>query len=89
MKKPLYAIYDSAIEAYLPPFIAQAEGAALRDFGNLINTPGTPAYDHPGDYHLFRVGHFQDGSGMLEPEKTPHRIASGLEVKTQTKPQEV
>ncbi len=63
----VYTIRDTKAEAYVQPFTFRTDGEAIRAFDDSINKPGTPAYDHPEDYCLFRVGTFDVQTGVVAP----------------------
>lgn len=60
-------IYDSKAEAYMSPFVMRSDGEAIRAFGDAVAKGGTPMSDHPEDYHLYRVGTFDQQSGLIVP----------------------
>lgn len=68
MKNIMLAIYDTATEAYMRPFMALSEGQAVRMFEDESLNPETPISQHPEDYALFRIGTFNDSSGELLQE---------------------
>lgn len=68
MKHVICSIYDSAIEAYMRPFTAQAEGQAVRMFEDEVLRNDSEISKHPTDYSLFIIGEFDDHSGKLTTE---------------------
>lgn len=80
MKHNVYSVYDSKAEAYLPPFYLHADGQAIRSFTTAANTVGHDFNKFSGDFTLFRIGKFDDFSGMLEPESSHIRLCSANEV---------
>lgn len=81
MKLLAFAIHDEKVGAYLNPFFATANGAAIRSFLDACTNKETPMSRHPADYRLYRVGSFDDHSGTFTPE-TPSLLSSGSEVNT-------
>ncbi|AXL14814.1 nonstructural protein [Microviridae sp.] len=79
MKHGMYAAYDSAIEAYLRPFTAPADGAALRTFQDEVLTPDSPMNKHPEHFSLFRISTFDDNTGKME-EQEPISLARAHEI---------
>lgn len=77
MKLIAFCIYDEKVEAFKPPFFAQAVGQAVRMFGDLCGDPETPFSKHPDDYRLYRVGEFLETEGRLVPAVMPELVASG------------
>lgn len=78
MKKKVYAIHDSKIEAFMQPFVMHTAGEALRGFAELANDPQTNISKHPTDFTLFELGEYDEKSGALIPHATP--MALGLAV---------
>lgn len=65
MKTIGFSIFDSKAEVYGPPFFAPAIGLAVRHFGDLCRDPNSALSKHPGDYRLFRIGEFDDSTGVV------------------------
>lgn len=66
MKLNIYAIFDSATNAYMQPFPMQSDGQALRAFTDLAVRADHDIGQHPEDYSLWRVGSFDDNEGLME-----------------------
>lgn len=62
MKLKIFTVHDAAVEAYLQPFYMQSTGAAVRSFGDTVNTRDHHFAKHPADYTLFEIGEFDDQS---------------------------
>lgn len=62
-----YAIRDKKALTYAPPYFQATDGLAVRVFGDLCNDRNTTVGRHPSDFSLFRVGAYNDASGMLIP----------------------
>ena len=76
----IYSVRDAAAEAYLPPFAMQTLGAAIRAFTDTCNDPNSNLNNHPEDYTLFRLGIFDDRTGLYELEEGgPRRVGSALD----------
>lgn len=67
-----YAIFDVKSEIYHAPFFMVADGAAARAFADLANDASTSVGRHPADYTLYRIGSFDDASGMLLSDQRTH-----------------
>lgn len=67
----VFAVYDSAVQAYMTPFFMQSRGQALRAFSDEVNKAGSAFNAHPGDFTLFHLGGFDQASGELLKEITP------------------
>lgn len=79
MKYFIYSVYDSAAEAYLPPFMLPTEGMALRTFADCCNDPNHNFGRNPDDYTIFLFGMFDDVRGKYELEKAPISKGVGIE----------
>lgn len=66
MKLHIYAIFDSAVGAYMRPFFLQSDGAAKRAFKDLATDPNHDIGRHPEDYALFWLGTYCDQSSEFE-----------------------
>ena len=65
----IYTVHDSATGAFLQPFFAQRDGAALRGFSDLVNQEGHEFNKHPEGYTLFNIGTYNDENGTIEPRE--------------------
>lgn len=65
MKLNVYAIYDKAVNAYMRPFVMQADGQAIRVFSDMAVDADHEISKHPEDYSLFRIGEFDGNTGAL------------------------
>lgn len=61
----IFAIKDSKAEYFLPPFFMRTNGEAVRAFDDAVNKSGTPLYDHPEDFFLYKIGEFDVYSGLV------------------------
>ncbi len=78
MKHNLYSIFDTATGLYSRPHAGQADAAAIRDFGSIVQDAEHPIAKHPGDYSLIRLGIFDDTTGKLSNEENT-TLQTGLE----------
>jgi len=71
-------VHDAAVGAFNRPFFVPSLGAALRSFGDecIRQHPDNLMYQHPADYALYKVGTFDEESGVLVPLAVPERLAS-------------
>lgn len=58
-----YSLYDSKSLQYHLPFYAATDGAAIRMVSELVNDKDTMVGRHPVDFHLYRIGHYDDALG--------------------------
>lgn len=63
-----FSIYDSAAQAYLPPFILPREEMAKRTFADCVNSAEHQFAAHPEDYTLFRLGTWDDETALFNAE---------------------
>lgn len=76
----MFSIFDSAAEAYLPPFALPTEGMAVRTFTDCVNSEKHQFGVNPGDYTLFELGTFDDGKGVFDALPACLKVCNGLEV---------
>ena len=81
MLVPYFAVYDSAIKAYMSPFAAKSVGDALRMFTDAANSPDTQLSRHPADFTLFHVASYDDETGKFTPLETFPNLGTALSVK--------
>lgn len=75
----MFTVYDSKVEAFLPPFFMASRGAALRSFGDTCNDKNHHFNKHPEDYTLFLIGTFDDSNSEIKPLDTPHSLGLAQE----------
>lgn len=68
MRLNIYSVFDAAVGVYKRPFFAQADGEAIRAFGDIAADTDHEIGKHPEDYSLFRIGTWDDGNAKLHPE---------------------
>lgn len=68
------AIRDKKSLAFMQPFFARTKPEAIRAFADAVNDPKTQFHGHPGDYHLFAIGVFDDDTGEIVSLKTEELI---------------
>lgn len=69
MLKTLYSVYDNKSQTYAAPFCEINDGTAIRVIQDLMESnPAHPFARHSQDFHLERVGRFNELSGDLETE---------------------
>lgn len=72
-----YTLFDEVAEVHYPPIFCKNENEARRLFVDCCNDPKTIAGEHPEDYRLYRIGVFNDNTGMFEPVE-PQLIVKGV-----------
>lgn len=79
----VYAVYDSAVGAFLQPFMARADAEASRNF--LAAVQNNPAFNaNHKDYSLWFLSEFNDATGeygVPQGDKTrvPLQVMNGLQ----------
>lgn len=75
----IYSINDRLV-GFLQPVTDSNDAAAIRNFENVVLTPGT-LYDHaPEDFSLFRVASFDSETGLVTPLSQPDLLVTGQQV---------
>lgn len=82
MKHEIIAIRDRAIDAFGLPAFVRSIGHGLRTFADQINKKetGNALNDHPEDFDLYHLGHYDEDSGRFESLDQPKQIAVGKSV---------
>jgi len=67
MIRVVLSVKDSAAESYGQPFFVTAVGAGLRSFTDEVNRSAAdnPMYQHPEHFSLWKLGTFDDSSGVF------------------------
>lgn len=66
MKLKMFSIYDAKAEAYMRPFFAPTNAAAIRSITDAANDNTHPIGQHPEDYSLFVIAEFDESNAKLE-----------------------
>lgn len=61
-----YSIFDTKSLVYSNPFYAVTDGAAIRVVSDAANDMNTSLGKHPADFILYKVGSYNDASGVLQ-----------------------
>lgn len=64
----VYSVFDAKLAAYNVPFFARTDADANRSFGDLCIDPRSRVAQHREDYSLYRLGTFDDETGLLVPQ---------------------
>lgn len=85
MKFKICSVWDSKVEAYLPPLFFKSRGDFLRSFAEAANDLKSNIGKYPGDFTAFEVGTWDDSNSSFDLYKTPVSLGLGVEfVKTQS-----
>lgn len=79
MSKSVVAIRDLKASAFLYPHFEVSDGVSVRSFGDSVNDERSLISQHPQDYQLFKVGEFDERTGLITPLLTPELLASAIE----------
>lgn len=76
----MYSLLDGKGKVYSKPFYANNDGEALRSFAEAVNNKDLVCGKYPEDFSLFRVGEWDDNTGMLSPaDIIPVYIAKAID----------
>jgi len=64
----MYSVYDTKAEQYGTPVYCRTDAEARRQFGQVVNDENTEFAKHPEDFLLYRVGSFDQESGIVTAE---------------------
>lgn len=70
------SVLDAKAQYYARPFTARTDGEAIRIFSDAVNDNQTAFFHHPEDYQLYRVGTFDDDTGIVVG-LPPHLLIAG------------
>lgn len=70
----IYAVKDKQVDAFLQPFFSPTLGSALRSLTEVVKDPNHSFAKNVGDFTLYRLGTFDDGSGLVGGFPEPERI---------------
>nr|WAE43297.1 MAG: nonstructural protein [Microviridae sp.] len=79
MKLLAFSIFDEKAKAFCIPFFVHNVNLALRSFGDAVLNESTGISKHAGDYKLYKLGEYDDNSGMLTSLDIPEFIANALD----------
>lgn len=79
MQFKVYTIYDTKVEAYLPPLFMKSKGEFLRAFAEAANNAQSPIGKHPQDYVAFEVGTWNDEDAKFDIYVAPMSLGVAIE----------
>nr|UXQ87985.1 MAG: nonstructural protein [Microvirus sp.] len=88
MIKSIYSVYDEKTLAWLNPFNLVNDGEAIRGFSDAVNDPSSMFNKHPNDFHLYKLGTFDDSKGQIHQDGINKHVISAMEVYIRTPEQE-
>ena len=74
----VFSVYDSKVEAYLPPLFYKSKGGFLRAFGEACNDSKSSIGKYPADYTAFELGTWDDNTAKFVPHATPLSLGEVL-----------
>lgn len=80
MKKYVYSIYDKVAQVYHNPWVESSDNTAVRAFSFVCSDKNTLYGMCPSDFVLYRVGMFNDVSGVFCDCELPDKIADGRDL---------
>lgn len=80
MKTNIYSVLDLKTGVFCTPFFMLTDEAAIRDFSHAASDLNTTVGRHPADFTLYRIGSFQDVTGLIttEPSLVPLGVAAAF-----------
>lgn len=81
MKYMICAVRDTAVDAFMRPFVVQHVGAAIRGFGDECANPQSVFGQHPDDFLLFHIGTFDEDTGLVESLPQAIMLVRGRDMK--------
>lgn len=91
MKLKLFVVYDAKTESYGVPFFRDFTANALREWAEVASNKGdknNQIAKFPGDFTLFEIGEFEQGSGFLKLLDTKYNLGLAVEhIKQELVPQ--
>lgn len=75
----VFAVYDSAAEAYGLPFFLKSTGEAVRSFQDATNDPKSQLSKHPADFTLFEIGRYNELQASFDLLVTPKSLGKAIE----------
>lgn len=61
----IYSIFDEKINAFMTPFFAPADGAAVRSFKDLCMDDSSTVSKNLEDFSLYRIGEYNDSDASV------------------------
>lgn len=80
--KPILTVKDRALDIYNLPFTQQTVAQAVRGFTDEVNSDPSRSgvAQHPDDYDLYLIGHYDDTTGALHPLEQLELVVRGKDL---------
>lgn len=75
----VYSIYDEKAKYFGKLTFFANDDDAKRAFGDLVVTEGNGVNRHPGDFKIYKLGTFDDNSGLMLSCPMPEFLAHGTD----------
>ena len=85
MRLKVFAIRDSALDAYIRPFFVPSVAMAARSFRDEVNRPESEMHRHPSDYELFELGEWDEESGQFAQNAVARSVVRAVDCKEDVK----
>lgn len=70
----VFAVYDSKVATFGPPFMSNHINEAKRGFREAVNNPQTQLRKYPEDYSLMHLGSFDNQTGKYTNLTAPESL---------------
>lgn len=74
----VYTVHDNKAQAFLQPFFSKTDGEAIRMFQDICGDSNHLFHRHAHDFHLYRLGSYDDVSGSLANVDPPEMLISAV-----------
>lgn len=81
MKLVVVAVRDSAVDAFMRPFLVPTTGMAVRSFHDEVARVESDMHKHPEDYELFELGEFEEETGRFSNLPSPRSLSRAVDIK--------
>jgi len=89
MLLPLFTVYDSKVESYQKPFVAEHKGHAIRDLERVVNDNTTTIGQYPSDFTLFEIGSFDSSTGEIKMHEAKISLGVASQYVNKTPPEPI
>lgn len=77
-----FCVFDVKAAVYMQPWCAVTDAVAVREFARSVNATGdSPMVSSPDDFTLFRIGSYDDSTGLHIPLDAPVSLGNGVQFK--------
>ena len=80
MLQRMYSVFDNKAGAFLPPFVCNTDGVAVRILADAVNDDGHQFCKHVDDYSLYCCGVWDDAVGLVSPLGEPELVVRARQV---------